>query len=81
MTFVKHRGKIPDVPNQPDPNRPLYGFKYARKSEVEAVVARWGLGRGGLTDVGTFALDEFLAKYGDAQNPPPALLPREDGES
>ena len=23
-------------------------------------------------------VDEFLARYGDAQNPPPALMPREE---
>ena len=67
------------MPNQPDPNRPLYGFKYARKSRIEALAARWGGGRGMLTLIGTFALDEFLAKYGDDPNPPPAMLPREDG--
>lgn len=78
MTFVKHGAKIPPVPNQP--KTPIYGFRYPRKAEVDALVKRWG-GAVTLTEVGIFAMDEFLAKYGDAPNPPPAMLPREDGAS
>jgi hypothetical protein len=80
MTAVKHHAKIGPVPNQPDPHRPLYGFKYARKDVVVRLIERWG-GKGAgidLTAVGTFALDEFLRVHGDSPNPPPGLLPREE---
>jgi hypothetical protein len=81
MTDVKHHAKMGTVPNQPDPSRPLYGFKYAQKARVVALIERWGGKDAGidLTAVGTFALDEFLRVHGDSPNPPPGLLPREEG--
>ena len=80
MRNVQHRDKIgPVSPNQP--KTPIYGFRYPRKDQVERLVQRWGGKAAGieLTTVGIFAVDEFLERYGDSPNPPPAML-REEGE-
>ena len=73
MTFVKQHGMMGAVPNQP--KTPIYGFRYPRKADVDALAERWGVK---LTAIGSFAVDEFLEKYGDDANPPPAMLPREE---
>jgi hypothetical protein len=74
MTFVKQGCEDSPVPNQP--KTPIYGFRYPRKDQMDALAARWGVS---LTAIGIFAADEFLAKYGDAPNPPPALRASEEG--